>query len=113
MPVARDGKLTPESIETLDMIAKYKLSLATSHLGADEALGPIRGPGTHLRNPLCREQRRVTLEDTAKFIREVGAGQTILASDSGQALNGPAPDGLQAFVLGLKSWASRTARSTR
>lgn len=147
VPVARGGKLTPESIVTLDAIAKHKLSLATSHLGADEALlvvraaaerkipvvvthaaqdpvgmsaeqmkevaklggfiehtalGPIKGPDTHLRNAFYKNQRRVSLEDTVKFIREVGAEQTILASDYGQALNGPAPDGLKAFILGLK-----------
>ena len=40
--VSENGKLTPESIATLDTIAKYGFSIGTAHLGADEALMIVR-----------------------------------------------------------------------
>ena len=66
------------------------------------ALGPFKGPQTHLLPRFYRDQHRVTLEETARFIRAVGAEHTILATDFGQSEDAPAPDGLKWFVLGLK-----------
>lgn len=66
------------------------------------ALGPFKGPQTHLLPAFYRDQHRVTLEETARFIRAVGAEHTILATDFGQSEDAPAPDGLKWFVLGLK-----------
>ncbi|MCF0051690.1 DUF6282 family protein [Dyadobacter sp. LJ53] len=40
--VSENGKLTPATLAVLDTVAKYGFSLATSHLGADEALLIVR-----------------------------------------------------------------------
>lgn len=66
------------------------------------AFGPFKGPQSHLRNPFYRNQRRVTLEDTVRFIHEVGVEQTILATDMGQADSPIPPDGFKWFILSLK-----------
>ena len=66
------------------------------------ALGPFKGPQTHLLHPFYRNQRRVTLEDTVRFIREVGPEQTILATDFGQSFSPQPPDGFKGFILSLK-----------
>ena len=145
--ISENGKLLPNTLAALDAVKKHGFSLATSHLGADEALlvvqearardipvvvthaaqdpvgmtveqmkevvrlggfiehtalGPFKGPQTHLLNPFYRNQRRVTLEDTVRFIREVGAEQTILATDFGQSFSPQPPDGFKGFILSLK-----------
>ena len=41
-PVSENGKLLPNVLATLDTIAKHGYSVATSHLGADEALLVVR-----------------------------------------------------------------------
>lgn len=66
-------------------------------------LGQFKGPATHLPEKFYREQKRVSVEDTAGYIREVGAEHTILATDFGQAYNASPPDGLKLFVLQLKA----------
>jgi hypothetical protein len=40
--VSKDGKLLPQVGEVLDLIAKYKLTLATGHVRADEMLAIVR-----------------------------------------------------------------------
>lgn len=40
--VSRTGKLLPETLQVLDLIAKYKLVLATGHSAPDESLAMIR-----------------------------------------------------------------------
>ena len=42
VPIARDGKLLPETLAVLDEIAKHGLSLATGHSGPQESLLLIR-----------------------------------------------------------------------
>ena len=44
--VSENGQLTPNTIATIDAVAKYGFSLATSHLGADEALLVVRAART-------------------------------------------------------------------
>lgn len=145
--VSEKGQLTAAALAVLDAIAKHNYSVATSHLGADDALlivraarerkiqvvvthaaqdpvamtveqmkeaaslgafiehtafGWFKGPEGHLRNPFYRNQRRITYEDTIRFIREVGAEQTILATDFGQADSPIPPDGFRGFILNLK-----------
>ncbi len=145
--ISEGGKLLPNVLATLDTIAKHSYSVATSHLGADEALlvvraarernipvvvthavqdpvgmtmeqmkevarlggfiehtalGPFKGPQTHLHNPFCRNQRQITYEETVRFIREIGAEHTILATDFGQSFNPIPPDGFKGFILSLK-----------
>ncbi|MBC8038487.1 MAG: hypothetical protein H7X89_14840, partial [Rhizobiales bacterium] len=65
-------------------------------------LGQFKGPTTHLPNKFYREQKLVSVEDTAGFIREVGAEHTILATDFGQAYNASPPHGLKLFILQLQ-----------
>ena len=145
--IEEDGRVLPGLAATLDAVAKHGFSLATSHLGADEALlavrearqrripvvvthaaqdpvgmtvekmkevarlggyiehtalGPFKGPQTHLLNRFYRNQRPVTYDDTVRFIREVGVEQTILATDFGQSFNPIPPDGFKGFILSLK-----------
>ena len=40
--VAKDGRLLPQVLEILDLIAQHDLTLATGHVGADEAMLIIR-----------------------------------------------------------------------
>lgn len=42
VPIARDGKLLPETLAVLDEIAKHALALATGHSGPEESLLLIR-----------------------------------------------------------------------
>jgi hypothetical protein len=42
VPVSRDGKLLPEVLEVLKVIAKYDLGLSTGHVSAEEALMVIK-----------------------------------------------------------------------
>jgi hypothetical protein len=63
---------------------------------------------THIAGPQApsasgRTQRRVTVADYAKAIQAVGAEHFLLSSDLGQQLNPVHPDGLRAFILGLKA----------
>lgn len=65
-------------------------------------LGQFKGPQTHLTEDFYRKQRRVSVEETARHIKAVGAQHTILATDFGQNYNANPPDGLKLFVLQLK-----------
>jgi hypothetical protein len=42
VPVSRDGKLLPEVLDVLKVIAKYDLGLSTGHVSAEEALMVVR-----------------------------------------------------------------------
>jgi len=42
VPVSRDGKLLPEVLDVLKVVAKYDLGLSTGHVSAEEALMVIR-----------------------------------------------------------------------
>lgn len=134
--VARDGRLLPEVLEVLDLVAKHKLTLATGHSSAAEALLLIREAGkrgverilaTHamlgpinmttremqeaarlgafiefVYNALIGPDEQVELKKYADAIREIGPERCIVASDLGQAGNPLPPDGLAAFLEGLR-----------
>ncbi len=145
--ISENGRLLPNVLATLDAIKRHGYSVATSHLGAEEALlvvraarerdipvvvthaaqdpvamsveqmkeaarlgafiehtalGPFKGPQATFLTGFYRNQRQVTFDDTVRFIREVGAEQTILATDMGQAFSPSPPDGLKLFILNLQ-----------
>jgi hypothetical protein len=63
---------------------------------------------THLAGPdapapSARRLARVTVPEYARAIRELGAERVVLSSDLGQAGNPTHPDGLRAFIAGLKA----------
>jgi len=64
-------------------------------------LGMFKGPDSHL-GPFFSRQRRFTIADHAAVIKAVGAANMILVTDLGQHFNPIAPDGLKAFMEGLK-----------
>ncbi|RLA42263.1 MAG: hypothetical protein DRR42_23775 [Gammaproteobacteria bacterium] len=49
-------------------------------------------------------QKKFSIEDYANRIKAVGAKQIIISSDLGQFFNPTPPDGLKAFVNGLKKY---------
>src|SRR5258708_3104631 len=63
------------------------------------AMGPLMGPEAHLE--WMRHWRRVKVEETAAAVKEVGAENSILATDLGQTGNPSPADGLQLFVTDL------------
>src|SRR5215469_3033997 len=125
--VAKDGKLVPEVVEVIGIIAKHKLLLETGHSSPAEALlliqeGKRQGVQsivvTHAINrlvgmsiPEMQEAAKLGAylefvyvkpgSDEAaahvKAIRAVGPEHCILSSDLGQANNPLHPDGLLTF----------------
>jgi hypothetical protein len=115
VPVSRDGKLLPEVIEVLRVMAKYNLALATGHSTAEEHLMLVREARkagvtriilTHPYGVMTVDQMkeaaadgayvelvyhallvggRITIGDYVKTIHAVGAEHCILSSDLGQA----------------------------
>lgn len=67
-------------------------------------IGIFLGKGSHLQEHFYKMQKKFSIEGFAKRIREVGAKQIIVSSDLGQFFNPTPPDGLKAFVLGLKKY---------
>ena len=63
-------------------------------------LSNLQGPQSHLAS--MRHWKRVSSEDYARAIRQVGAEHFVLASDLGQYLNPVHTDGMKAFILALK-----------
>lgn len=62
---------------------------------------------THIAGPNApsasgRTQKQVTVPEYAKAIKTVGAEHFLISSDLGQALNPLHPDGLTAFIRGLR-----------
>jgi hypothetical protein len=130
--VAKDGKLVPEAVQVIGIIAKHNLVLETGHSSPAEALMLIREGKrqgvrsivvTHATNravgmsiPEMQEAAKLGAylefvyvkpgSDEAaahvKAIRAVGPEYCILASDLGQANNPLHPDGLLAFYQYLK-----------
>jgi hypothetical protein len=47
--VSRDGKLLPEVLQVLDLIAKHNLTLATGHSSPTEDLMLVREAGRHVK----------------------------------------------------------------
>ncbi len=103
-----NGKVLPAVREVLKICAEQKLVVQTGHLSPSEALavieagcamGPLMGPEAHLE--WMRHWRRVKVEETAAAVKEVGAENSILATDLGQTGNPSPADGLQLFVTDL------------
>lgn len=131
--VAKDGKLIPEAVQVISIIAKHNLVLETGHSSPAEALLLIREAKrqgvesilvTHAMSPIVgmsipEMQEAAKLgaylefvwvrpgSDAAKnyvpAIRQVGPEFCVLSSDLGQAANPLHPDGLLAMYQYLKS----------
>jgi hypothetical protein len=131
--VAKDGKLVPEVVQVISIIAKHNLVLETGHSSPAEALLLIREAKrqgvqsilvTHAMNPsvgmsISEMQEAAKLgaylefvwvrpgSDSAKqyvqAIRQVGPEFCVLSSDLGQAANPLHPDGLLALYQYLKN----------
>jgi hypothetical protein len=130
--VSKDGKLLPEVIEVLRVMAKYKLALATGHSTALEHLmlthearkaGITRIILTHPSGVMSNDQMkeaaaegayvelvyhsllgggRLTIESYAQTIKAVGAEHCILSSDLGQADSPVHTVGWKAYINMLK-----------
>lgn len=132
-PVSKDGKLLPEVVQVISVIAKNNLVLETGHSSPQEALMLIREAKrqgvanvvvTHaiasqvqMSIPEMQEAAKLgaylefvwvrpgtpAMEQHAKAIRAVGPQFVILSSDLGQATTPLHPDGLLAMYQALKS----------
>jgi len=132
VPVSRDGKLLPEVIQVITLIAQHKLVLATGHSSPEEAILLIREGKrqgvehivvTHATNRFVgmnvaqmKEAAALgamlefvwvrpgtpAIAETVKAIHDVGFASCILSSDLGQAANPLHPAGLAAFFEDLK-----------
>lgn len=130
--ISKDGKLLPEVVQVIGVIAQHKLILATGHSSPEEVLLLIREAKrqgvehivvTHATNAFVgmntaqmREAASLgamlefvwvrpgtaDVAETVKAIRDVGAAFCILSSDLGQAANPLHPVGLLAFFEDLK-----------
>jgi hypothetical protein len=130
--VAKDGKLVPEAVQVISIIAKHNLVLETGHSSPAEALLLIREAKrqgvqnilvTHAMSPIVgmsipEMQEAAKLgaylefvwvrpgSDAAKqyvpAIRQVGPAFCVLSSDLGQAANPLHPDGLLMLYQYLK-----------
>lgn len=58
--------------------------------------------GPHAPSPSGRVQKQVTVAEHAAMIKAVGAERVLVSSDLGQYLNPLSPDGMKAFILGLR-----------
>jgi len=58
--------------------------------------------GDHAPSPSGRTQKQVTVAEYARAIRAIGAEHFLISSDLGQYLNPLHPDGLKAFITGLR-----------
>jgi hypothetical protein len=131
--VVKDGKLVPEAVQVISIIAKHDLVLETGHSSPAEALLLIREARrqgvqnilvTHAMNPavgmsISEMQEAAKLGAYLEFvwvrpgsaaamnyvaaIRQVGPEHCVLSSDLGQAANPLHPDGLLALFQYLNS----------
>ena len=131
--VAKDGRLVPEAVQVISIIAKHNLVLETGHSSPAEALLLIREAKrqgvqnilvTHAMSPLVgmsipEMQEAAKLGAYLEFvwvrpgsdavkkyvpaIRQVGPEFCVLSSDLGQAANPLHPDGLLMLYQYLKS----------
>ncbi len=132
VPISKDGKLLPEVVQVIGVIAQHKLVLATGHSSPEEVLLLIREAKrqgvehivvTHATNRfvgmnVTQMREAVNLgamlefvwvrpgtaavAETVKAIHDVGAESCILSSDLGQAGNPLHTAGLLAFFEDLK-----------
>jgi len=131
--VAKDGKLVPEAVQVISIIAKHNLVLETGHSSPAEALMLIREAKrqgvqsilvTHAMSaavgmsiPEMQEAAKLgaylefvwvrpgseAAQRYVPAIRQVGPEFCVLSSDLGQAANPLHPDGLLALYQYLKS----------
>lgn len=138
-PVVKDGKLVPQVIEVIGIIAKHNLVLETGHSSPAECLMIVREGKrqgvrgivvTHANSPSVG-MSIAEMQEAAKLgaylelvyvkpgspaaaahvqaIRAVGPEHIILSSDLGQAGNPLHPDGLLAFYRYLKQQGTSVA----
>lgn len=134
--VSGNGQLLPEVGQVLDLISRYKLTLATGHSSPAENLLIIREAKrrgieriivTHamlppvgmdiagmreaaamgaviefVYNAMIGPNKAYEMADCAAAIRKIGPEHCVLSSDLGQAGNPLHPDGLAAFIEGLR-----------
>ena len=134
--VSRNGQLLPEVRETIAVIARHRLVLATGHSSPEEGLllvregrragvehmvvthamlPPVRmnieqmkqaaAEGAFLEfvyNALIGPNKVFEMPEYAAAMRAIGVAHCIISSDLGQAGNPLHPDGLAAFVKGLR-----------
>lgn len=131
VPVSKDGKLLPDVIRVIGLIAQHKLVLATGHSSPEEVLMLIREGKrqgvehivvTHATNnfvgmSVTQMREAAALGAMLEFvwvrpgtpavvaavqaIKAVGVENCILSSDLGQAANPLHPAGLEAFFADL------------
>lgn len=131
VPVSKDGKLLPDVVRVIGLIAQHKLVLATGHSSPEEVLLLIREAKrqgvehivvTHATNNFVgmsvaqmREAAALgallefvwvrpgtaAVAATVQAIRSVGPESCILSSDLGQAANPLHPAGLEGFFAEL------------
>ncbi len=131
VPVSKDGKLLPDVVRVIGLIAQHKLVMATGHSSPEEVLLLIREAKrqrvehivvTHATNNFVgmsvgqmREAAALgamlefvwvrpgsaAVAQTVQAIKAVGVEACILSSDLGQAANPLHPVGLQAFFADL------------
>lgn len=127
VPVSRNGKLLPEVLAVLDLIATHKLTLATGHSSPAEGLMLIRaarqrgidrilvthGMSAPVEMTVAQMQEAARLGAFVEFvyadqmpvkeIRAVGPANIVLSSDLGQVGRPLPPHGLQKMLLALKA----------
>ena len=133
VPVMRDGQPEPALAQIFDLIAEHDLVLAMGHSSPEEVVALIpeaRSRGVRqilVTHGLGQQPSRAQLVEMAKqdaiielvwlavgngefsladyaaVIRDIGAEHFLLSSDLGQEMNPLHPDGLRAFMEGLRA----------
>ena len=133
VPVMRDGQPEPALGQIFDLIAEHDLVLAMGHSSPEEVVALIpeaRSRGVRkilVTHGLGQQPSRAQLVEMAKqdaivelvwlavgngefsladyaaAIRDIGAEHFLLSSDLGQEMNPLHPDGLRAFMEGLRA----------
>ena len=133
VPVMRDGQPEPALAQIFDLIAEHDLVLAMGHSSPEEVVALIpeaRSRGVRkilVTHGLGQQPSRAQLVEMAKqdaiielvwlavgngefsladyaaAIRDIGAEHFLLSSDLGQEMNPLHPDGLRAFMEGLRA----------
>ena len=139
VPVMRNGQPEPALAQIFDLIAEHDLVLAMGHSSPEEVVALIpeaRSRGVRkilVTHGLGQQPSRAqlvemaeedaiielvwlavgngefSLADYAAAIREIGAEHFLLSSDLGQEMNPLHPDGLRAFMEGLRAEGISTA----
>ena len=105
--VSKDGKLLPEVLEVLQVMAKYKLALATGHVSANE----------HLL--LVHAARAAGIDRIVCTLRDCFVTDYIVIGGGNARKVGHLPPGTRlgdnrnAFVGGLRLWGQGPGRADR